>query len=144
MGPNDVWAMDLWACANDVRLDSSCPGKPTDNAFIESFNGRFQAKCLNAHWFMSLAVAAEKIEVWRRDYNEERSHGAIGNKVLAELMKSARASKIAGLIKSAKTLITAEGTLGSISTSVIDFSLSLASVEPNLQCSDYSDVPFNW
>lgn len=93
---------------------------------------------------MSLAVAAEKIEVWRRDYNEERSHGAIGNKVPAELMKSARASKIAGLIKSAKTLTTAEGTLGSTRTSVIDFNLSLASVEPNLQCSDYSDVPFDW
>lgn len=80
--------MDLWAYANDVTLDFSRPGKPTDNAFIEAFNGRFRAECLNAHWFMSLEDAAEKLEAWRRDYNEERPHGAIGNKVPADLMKS--------------------------------------------------------
>ncbi|VTZ27926.1 conserved hypothetical protein [Methylocella tundrae] len=55
-------------------------GKPTDNAFIESFNGKFRAECLNAHWFMSLADAREEMEVWRRDYNEVRPHSAIGNK----------------------------------------------------------------
>lgn len=59
--------MDLWAYANDVTLDFSRPGKPTDNAFIEAFNGRFRAECLNAHWFMSLEDAAEKLEAWRRD-----------------------------------------------------------------------------
>lgn len=80
--------MDLWAYANDVTLDFSRPGKPTDNAFIEAFNARFRAECLNAHWFMSLEDAAEKLEAWRRDYNEERPHGAIGNKVPADLMKS--------------------------------------------------------
>lgn len=80
--------MDLWAYANDVTLDFSRPGKPTDNAFIEAFNGRFRAECLNAHWLMSLEDAAEKLEAWRRDYNEERPHGAIGNKVPADLMKS--------------------------------------------------------
>ncbi|WP_412074401.1 IS3 family transposase [Tritonibacter mobilis] len=79
--------MDLWAYANDVILDFSHPGKPTDNAFIEAFNGRFRAECLNAHWFMSLEDAAEKLEAWRRDYNEERPHGAIGNKVPADLME---------------------------------------------------------
>jgi hypothetical protein len=52
--------------------------KPTDNAFIEAFNGRFRAECLNAHWFMSLADAQEKLEDWRKYYNEERPHGAIG------------------------------------------------------------------
>jgi putative transposase len=56
-------------------------GKPTDNAFIEAFNGRFRAECLNAHWFMTLADAREKLEAWRKYYNEERPHGAIGNKV---------------------------------------------------------------
>ena len=81
--------MDLWAYQNGVILDFSRPGKPTDNAFIEAFNGRFRAECLNAHWFMSLADAAEKMEAWRRDYNEERPHGAIGNNVPAALMKSA-------------------------------------------------------
>lgn len=54
--------LDLWAYQNDVTLDFSRPGKPTDNAFIEAFNGRFRAECLNAHWFMSLADATEKLE----------------------------------------------------------------------------------
>jgi len=65
---------------NKVRIDFSRPGKPTDNAFIESFNGKFRAECLNAHWFMSLEDAREKMEAWRRDYNEVRPHSAIGNK----------------------------------------------------------------
>ncbi len=54
--------MDLWAYCNGVTLDFSRPGKPTDNAFIEAFNGRFRAECLNAHWFLSLADAAQKLE----------------------------------------------------------------------------------
>ncbi len=73
--------LDLWAYANGVTLDFSRPGKPTDNAFIEAFNGRFRAECLNTHWFMSLDDARSKLEDWRRYYNEERPHGAIGNKV---------------------------------------------------------------
>ncbi len=67
-------------------LDFSRPGKPTDNAFIESFNGKFRAECLNAHWFMSLEDAREKMEAWRRDYNEVRPHSAIGNKPPIELL----------------------------------------------------------
>lgn len=81
--------MDLWAYQRGVTLDFSRPGKPTDNAFIEAFNGRFRAECLNAHWFLSLADATEKLEAWRRDYNEQRPHGAIGNKVPAALIKAA-------------------------------------------------------
>jgi putative transposase len=72
--------LDLWAYTRGVVLDFSRPGKPTDNAFIESFNGKFRAECLNAHWFMSLEDAREKCEAWRRDYNEVRPHSAIGNK----------------------------------------------------------------
>jgi putative transposase len=72
--------LDLWAYANGVTLDFSRPGKPTDNAYTEAFSGRFRAECLNAHWFMTLADAQEKLEAWRRYYNEERPHGAIGNK----------------------------------------------------------------
>jgi putative transposase len=78
--------LDLWAYQRDVTLDFSRPGKPTDNAFIESFNGKFRAECLNAHWFMSLDDAQRKCEDWRRDYNEERPHSAIGNKVPIELV----------------------------------------------------------
>ncbi len=54
--------MDLWAYQRGVTLDFSRPRKPTDNAFIEAFNGRFRAECLNAHWFMNLEDAAEKLE----------------------------------------------------------------------------------
>ena len=78
--------LDLWAYQREVTLDFSRPGKPTDNAFIESFNGKFRAECLNAHWFMGLDDARRKCEAWRRDYNEERPHSAIGHKCPAELM----------------------------------------------------------
>jgi putative transposase len=64
--------VDLWAYWNHVTLDFSRPGKPTDNAYIESFNGRFRQECLNEHWFLSLDDARDKVEAWRRDYNEER------------------------------------------------------------------------
>ena len=73
--------LDLWAYANDVTLDFSRPGKPTDNAFIEAFNSKFRTECLNAHWFLTLADAREKLDTWRRDYNEVRPHSAIGYKV---------------------------------------------------------------
>jgi putative transposase len=72
--------LDLWAYSNGVTLDFSRPGKPTDNAFIEAFNGRFRAECLNTHWFLTLDDARSKLEDWRRYYNEERPHGAIGNR----------------------------------------------------------------
>jgi putative transposase len=72
--------LDLWAYHRGVVLDFSRPGKPTDNAFIESFNGKFRMECLNAHWFMSLDDARRKCAAWRREYNEERPHSAIGNK----------------------------------------------------------------
>ncbi|TWA11340.1 putative transposase [Sinorhizobium medicae] len=84
--------LDLWAYAKGVTLDFSRPGKPTDNAFIEAFNGRFRAECLNQHWFLTLADAREKMEDWRRDYNEVRPHGAIGNKVPISLMNSGGAT----------------------------------------------------
>jgi len=79
--------LDLWAYANGVTLDFSRPGKPTDNAFIEAFNGRLRAECLNAHWFMSLEDAREKLEDWRRYYNEQRPHGAIGQKTPISLVR---------------------------------------------------------
>jgi putative transposase len=77
--------LDLWAYQNNVTLDFSRPGKPTDNAFIEAFNGRLRAECLNAQWFLSLADAREKLEHWRGDYNGVRPHGAIGNKTPSAL-----------------------------------------------------------
>ena len=70
--------LDQWAYLNGVEIDFSRPGKPTDNASIESFNGRLQAECLNASWFLSLSDARERIEDWRRHYNEDRPHTALG------------------------------------------------------------------
>ena len=97
--------LDLWAYANGVTLDFSRPGKPTDNAFIpcptddcsqsprgESFNGKFRAECLNAHWFMSLDDARRKMEEWLKDYNEVRPHSAIGNKTPISLINDTGAS----------------------------------------------------
>ncbi|GLS46122.1 putative transposase [Methylobacterium brachythecii] len=71
-------ALDRWAYENGVALDFSRPGKPTDNALVESFNGRLRDECLNANWFLSLADARGKIEMWRRQYNESRPHTALG------------------------------------------------------------------
>ncbi|MGN7711438.1 integrase core domain-containing protein, partial [Hyphomicrobiales bacterium] len=83
--------LDLWAYHKGVVLDFSRPGKPTDNSYIESFNGKFRAECLNAHWFMTLDDARAKMEDWRRDYNEFRPHSAIGNKVPISLMNGSSA-----------------------------------------------------
>jgi transposase InsO family protein len=63
-------AMDLWAYTNKVILDFSRLGKPTDNATIESFNGRFREECLNVHWFASIEDAEQKIDAFRWDYTE--------------------------------------------------------------------------
>ncbi len=71
--------VDLWAYWNKVKLEFSRPGKPTDNATIESFNARFRQECLNVHWFMSLGDAHEKIEAWREDYNGVRPHSSLSN-----------------------------------------------------------------
>jgi putative transposase len=77
-------AMDLWAYRNGVRIDFSRPGKPTDNAFVESFNGTLRAECLDAHWFTTLAEAKQLIELWRREYNESRPHRALGEQTPSE------------------------------------------------------------
>ncbi len=71
--------VDLWAYWNQVRLDFSRPGKPTDNAYIESFNARLRLECLNEHWFLSLDDATEKVEDWRSDYNKTMPHSSLGN-----------------------------------------------------------------
>jgi len=70
--------VDLWAYEHQVRLDYSRPGKPTDNAHVESFNGTFRDECLDTHWFDSLADAQAVVELWRMEYNESRPHRALG------------------------------------------------------------------
>ncbi len=69
--------LDEWAYRKGVKLSFIRPGKPIENAYIESFNGRFRDECLNTNWFMSLKHAREVIEEWRRDYNEVRPHSSL-------------------------------------------------------------------
>src|SRR5579859_1334870 len=71
--------LDAWAHRNGVALRFIRPGKPMENAFIESFNGKFRDECLNEHWFEDLLDARGKIESYRVDYNQERPHSALGN-----------------------------------------------------------------
>lgn len=69
--------LDRWAYARGVRLDFIRPGKPVENAFIESFNGRLRQECLNQHYFLDLAEARRTIETWRMQYNSFRPHRAL-------------------------------------------------------------------
>lgn len=71
--------MDRWAYEKNVELEFSRPGKPTDNAFIESFNGSLRDECLNVNWFLSLQDAQEKLNAWKLDYNDYRPHSSLGN-----------------------------------------------------------------
>jgi putative transposase len=72
-------ALDAWAYANGIELHFIEPGKPNQNAYVESFNGRLRDECLNEHWFMSLGQARETIGNWRLDYNAVRPHSALGD-----------------------------------------------------------------
>ena len=71
-------AMDEWAYNREVKLHFIRPGKPVDNAFMESFNARLREECLNLNWFRSIEHARRVIEEWRIDYNEKRPHSSIG------------------------------------------------------------------
>lgn len=79
--------LDLWAYHNKTNLDFSRPGKPTDNSFIETFNGSFRDECLNVHWFESLEDAKATIEAWRKDYNESRPHTSLNDMTPAEFAR---------------------------------------------------------
>ena len=71
-------------------MDFSRPGKPTDNPFIESFNGSLRDECLNIHWFLSLEDAQDKLDNWRREYNHERTHSSLNDMTPAEFIRSLR------------------------------------------------------
>ncbi len=80
--------LDKWAYENKVALDFSRPGKPTDNAFVELFNGSLRDECLNTNWFLSLDDARDKIEAWRTDYNEFRPHSSLDNKTPSDYVRT--------------------------------------------------------
>jgi putative transposase len=72
-------ALDTWAYENGVRLDFIRPGKPVENAFIESFNASLRKECLDVHWFQTIEEAKQKIEQWRKEYNGYRPHSSLDN-----------------------------------------------------------------
>jgi putative transposase len=86
-------ALDQWAYKRGVELHFIEPGKPNQNAFVESFNSRFRDECLNEHWFTDLTDAEEKIEAWRIDYNTNRGRKVAGWKTPAEVAAAALAKQ---------------------------------------------------
>jgi len=91
--------LDQWAYEHGVKLSFIQPGKPTQNGYIESFNGRLRDECLNEHWFPNLANARHTIERWRFDYNLCRPHSALGGRTPSEFR--------AGLLQPAETITSA-------------------------------------
>jgi putative transposase len=84
-------ALDQWAYENGVRLETIRPGRPMENGYIESFNGKMREECLNESWFTDLAEARQRIEAWRVDYNTRRPHSALGYQTPAEFAQRAAA-----------------------------------------------------
>ena len=85
-------AMFEWSERTGVRLRFIKPGKPVQNAFVESLNGRFRDECLNVHWFRSLRHARDEIESWRRHYNTKRPHSALGYRTPMEVLSTSAAA----------------------------------------------------
>lgn len=87
-------ALEDWAYRRGVQLDFIRPGKPVENAFIESFNGRLRDECLNVHQFASLAEAQVIIEAWRCDYNQRRPHSSLGHLTPDEFLEQCQGQQI--------------------------------------------------
>jgi hypothetical protein len=95
VGPAGRWDLPDRASATEAGVirgpsfafDFSRPGKHTDNAVIESFNGRLRDECLNQHWFLSLDEARAVTEAWKEDYSRFRPHGALGNRTASEFAR---------------------------------------------------------
>jgi len=88
--------MDSWAYRHGIDLDFIRPGKPVENAFVESFNGRLRDECLNTHLFFDMQDAREKIARWQRDYKEERPHGRLASLTPAEFSRQQQPIKQTG------------------------------------------------
>jgi putative transposase len=87
-------AVDQWAYERGVWLRFIEPGKPIQNAFVESFHGRLRDECLDRHWFLGLADARHTIETWRQDYNQSRPHSALGYRPPEEFRQAFEAAAI--------------------------------------------------
>jgi putative transposase len=82
--------LDLWAYRRGIELVFIRPGKPVENAYVESFHSRFRDECLSAHWFETLTEARVQIERWRQDYNEVRPHTSLAGRTPAEFAMSVK------------------------------------------------------
>jgi len=101
--------LDAWACRRGVQLDFIRPGRPTENGYIESFNGKLRDELLNAEIFFSLSEAREKLEAYRPDYNTCRPHSSLGYRPLAEYAQRAQSKTVkpnsaSGLINGRRSL----------------------------------------
>ncbi len=85
-------ALDHWAYRNGVHLDFIRPGRPVENGYIESFNGKLRDECLNVEVFFNLADARRKLYLWRRDYNHQRPHSALDDRTPAEFAATCAAA----------------------------------------------------
>ena len=94
-----------WAESRRIRLIYIQPGKPVQNSFIESFNGRFRDECLNANWFENLADARRKIEAWRLDYNQQRPHSSLAYRTPEEFARAWSPSPSAIVIEQTETSV---------------------------------------
>jgi len=94
---------DLWAYHHKAAIDFNRPGKPTDNCFVETFNGSLRDECLNVHWFETIDEAKAKIEAWRVDYNESRPHQALNELTPSEYAGRMRLSDISEDTKQAES-----------------------------------------
>jgi putative transposase len=92
-------ALDEWACRKGIKLSFIRPGKPIENAFAESFNGRLRDECLNTNWFLSVKHAREIIESWRRDYNTVRPHSSLGGLAPQEFIELDGNSKMQPVLR---------------------------------------------
>ena len=96
--------VDLWAYQHQVKLDFSRPGKPTDNAYIESFNGTLRRECLNTQWFLSLTDAQQQFNRWREEYNVSRPHRALNDQTPTEFASNYAAREGVEEVKTANEL----------------------------------------
>ena len=117
---------DRWAYENKVILDYSRPGKPTDNPFIESFNGSFRDECLNVNWFLSLDDAYEKINEWVNEYNNFRPHSSLNEKTPAEFVGNFQIE---------------EGKKNALPAASVDEHMYFAAAEHNSAVSENTHVP---
>lgn len=87
--------LDQWAYEHGIKLHFIEPGKPVQNAYVESFAGKLRDECLNGHWFTTVADAQQTIEAWRREYNEIRPHSALGGRPPEEFARSIEQAEVA-------------------------------------------------